>query len=367
MAYYIIATFMSVLISTFLRPMKKHKTVRREGSRLLIDKNSFNYYVIIFLSLVPLILISTLRYYVGTDYRTYMVYQIPAIISNRTDVSFEYLFQILVKFSVNTLKSPHWVFVIMSVLFILFVFGYIIHFSEDISFSIFLFVGTIFYNYSFNIIRQALATAIFLYALKFVLKRNMKKYLLYIAVASLIHTSAIIYFPFYFILPIPINKKFVPAAILILFIMQSHLRNGLAYICGQLGIYNSYFSSMFYTGNVTYYIVIVLNIFLLLVATYLVHEHSDEKPIIGNIYYNLLLITTIITVLSSIFPNNIRVIFMFFPILIVYLPYMIKRLKIIIPINLVKFICASFFIFFYLYFILHWNWGETLPYQTIFS
>lgn len=71
--------------------------------------------------------------------------------------------------------------------------------------ALFIILGPIFQTWS-NIMRQAVAECIFLFTVQYIVDRKMWKYIFWILIATLIHKSAIILIPFYFIL----NKPMVP-------------------------------------------------------------------------------------------------------------------------------------------------------------
>lgn len=70
--------------------------------------------------------------------------------------------------------------------------------------SIFVLITFGIYTYVFNGTRQAIAAAIYLYALYYLVKGNFKKYLLWILLAFLFHKSVVLMIPLYFLF----RKKF---------------------------------------------------------------------------------------------------------------------------------------------------------------
>ncbi len=81
-------------------------------------------------------------------------------------------------------------------------------------FALFLVLGPMFLEMA-NIMRQMVAFSIFIYAIKFIEKRNILKYCLCIAICVLFHKSAIILLPFFFLLMNPLVPKKCWVAVLI--------------------------------------------------------------------------------------------------------------------------------------------------------
>jgi EpsG family len=71
--------------------------------------------------------------------------------------------------------------------------------SVDVFFSLFVYTTTVFLIYDLNGIRQGMALSLTLYAVIFVYQRRLVWFLLTIAIASLFHTSAVIFLPFYWL------------------------------------------------------------------------------------------------------------------------------------------------------------------------
>ncbi len=84
---------------------------------------------------------------------------------------------------------------VISIFIVLFAYSH----KKEISFSMCMlaYMG-IFYGLAFNIVRQCIAMAIALYAFRYVEKKDFKKFMLYIILATLSHITALICIPLYF-------------------------------------------------------------------------------------------------------------------------------------------------------------------------
>lgn len=80
-------------------------------------------------------------------------------------------------------------------------------YSPLLNISVFVFLCTTF-NQSLFVLRQHTAMAICLLSIPFIFERNLKKFLIVISIASLIHQTAVIFIPIYFVYVIKFTKKF---------------------------------------------------------------------------------------------------------------------------------------------------------------
>lgn len=157
--------------------------------------------LLLFAVFMPLIVISTLRYEVGTDYNTYLKYYRMI----RDNFSIKY---ILGFFS----KEPLYVIVsylgylldassfavganlLFTCIYLFFVFKGISYFKDRISITtaFFIFLTSYFLVY-FNIMRQMIACAILLYSFKYIFEKKPIKYVFWVIIAGMFHKTAYIF------------------------------------------------------------------------------------------------------------------------------------------------------------------------------
>ena len=94
---------------------------------------------------------------------------------------------------------------ILGIILLLPVFLTIYKYSYNIYFSLFLFVTIGEYFPSYNISRQIIACSICFFAYRYIDQGNLLKYILFVLIASMIHKSAFIMLPFYFLLRLNLN------------------------------------------------------------------------------------------------------------------------------------------------------------------
>lgn len=154
-----------------------------------------------YLPILPIVLVSAFRYGIGRDYLLVyepLFYRI-ADGATLAEVQAEpgyYLINWLVSSQGGTFVA---VAAIMSVLFGYFMCRFILDRSAMPALSFFLLAVTGVFPISLNLMRQMVAVAIVMYALKFIARKNLVSYCVWLGLAASIHFSAIIFLPLYWV------------------------------------------------------------------------------------------------------------------------------------------------------------------------
>lgn len=98
---------------------------------------------------------------------------------------------------------------------------YLIKMSPSLALSLMLYLGFWFLVYDMNGIRQGVALGCIGVAYYYVLKMNLAKFLLLTSVAAFFHSSAIIFFPFYFLIRFSISHWWLIVIVATSFILAS--------------------------------------------------------------------------------------------------------------------------------------------------
>lgn len=107
------------------------------------------------------------------------------------------------------------VILIMAIFSIYFKIDFFYRFSPNYGLSIFVYFCSILFLFDFIAIRQAVTLSIFMVSLPYIYERRFWPYCILLLLASLIHITAILLIPFYFILNRKFNKKTLYAIIII--------------------------------------------------------------------------------------------------------------------------------------------------------
>lgn len=138
------------------------------------------------------------RYGIGTDYFNYVDIfdNIKYGMQVRTEPGYNLINWIVAKMGGN----EHVLFFVVSFMTVLFVYLFLDEYKDKISVGLGMFVYMcVFYNQSYNVVRQYLAMSICLYALVFLDRKQSFKYHSLVLLAISFHTSAIIMLPMYFL------------------------------------------------------------------------------------------------------------------------------------------------------------------------
>lgn len=354
MIVYLVMLAVSVFFAVYAQNTKRYPML--DGS----------YRVLRACSALPFIAVSVCRFEVGIDwnyvYSPYYYY-INHGIAQFKEVGFNYINKFLYLFTEDSWILFAFVGLITNVLFMAAIYQQ----SEDIPFSILLYFLMSYYFASLNQIRQMLAMAVFVYALKYVYARKWKAYMGMILLAISIHFSSIIYLPVYFLYG---KEKTSGQMLAVLAGCIAGLPVIKVILVGAVSFtsYGWYLSSAFAQNNF-YLLGFLVSFFYLLL--HILHLKQNEltktKDAVFSFMSDLTLFSTIVLLLSAVIPQISRVADGLSVIQIFSVPRMISREK---NRNMRGLYILSFLIvctgkFLYDTFINQWH--GVLPYQTIFQ
>lgn len=177
------------------------------GTRTTAYRKRKRHWVLILLSALPLILLIGLRHYsIGIDSPAYYRWFYRIRNGIEPDV-FEWLYvwlnKVIGKFDVEYTA----LFLACAAIFCLPIFCRIFDDSPDIIMSIFLFWAARYYFVYFNLVRQMLSAAILLYSIRFIERKDLKRFILCVVIAAGFHSSAYAFAILYFISEVKIEPK----------------------------------------------------------------------------------------------------------------------------------------------------------------
>ena len=198
MIIYCITFIMSLLIYITVsngKKFQKNLAVNKKNKHYVINRVS----IAVFLSALPPMFISAVRYYVGTDYFvTYYTGFYRILDGSRID-GFEFGYYWLNKIIQVFTDNVFVLFIITSIMLVSIVYKGIEQLSVDIPFSIMMFMFSRYYFIGMNGIRQFMAIAMLTYSIKYVSERDAKKFTLCMVFAISFHYTSILFIPVYFI------------------------------------------------------------------------------------------------------------------------------------------------------------------------
>lgn len=139
---------------------------------------------------------------------------------------------------------------------------------------IFLSIPLFFFNFT-SLMRQAVAIGIIFYSYRYIKKRDIKKYLITIILASLFHSTALFIIPQYYLYNLELSKKK-----LILMFMSSFFAKPFLMIILKLGIFSKYrgyvTNSVGEGGKIIYFLIIGIGLLVLLFYKQLIRRKSNR-------------------------------------------------------------------------------------------
>lgn len=360
MATYVCATIISIIFAFISIKLKKINT-----NLLALNKRTYGYILeklSAICSFLPLFLVSAIRYNVGTDY---LYRYVPGfiIIASGGKETFEVGFILINKFALLFSKDYVVLFVITSFIFCFFVYKAIYQQSEDICFSILLLLITTSFFVSMNIVRQSMSISIFLYATKYIKENNLKKYLIFILIAATFHSSALIYIPIFFVCKRSINLKKQIFVLCVVIIAKPILGYFFNYII-SLSKYSHYIGSIYDTGIFSFWTFIINASILIFCYIFYKRGKDDENY---KIFVNIQFILVLLLLCSDVIPHISRIIINFTFSQIIFLPKIIKYIKISFIRKSAKIVIIICYVIYMINTIVIKGYHEVLPYQTIFS
>lgn len=357
---YICVTLFSVAF-VYVTSAVQQRTDIRSLSSIMIGNASF---VIAFLIIcIP----GMIRYNVGIDYTTYSLEQIPGVLANEP-VKVEFLFKWLIKLGywISGGTSYQYIFAMTNFIIDIFIFKYIRDQSKDMPLSVLIFMFGGFFAFSLSGMRQSIGVAMMLYGIKYIYKRKIIPFVVLLIVASLFHTSAMIFLLFYFSKDIKINPMIVTAVMTGVFIFSRQIRQLIILVSTRIGLYSNYFGGTFDNGKYgRLFIVMVIIVMVFVCASYFIlgKKKFYRLRVELNIHYMACMVIAMISQL----PTPSRLYFLFVPVYITLIPNMIKQYNLIKTRSWLMFLTTLYFFVFGYWNIFVQDAYNILPYHSVFN
>ena len=249
--------------------------------------------IFLYLSFLELFLFLALRGLdVGADLRAYFnlydncnLYSLTDVFKFRYEKGYIFYTYVIANF----INNKQWFLVITAFISLIGPLFAIKRYSKNYYLSVFVYITFQFYVYNFYILRQVMALSIVLLSIKFIEERKFIKFLLLVILATLFHTSAILFIAVYFISKIKINNKILVllygAVIGIVLFGDSIIKYILGFIQNYAETGNN--------GGIPYFIVLFI---VFLIATLVKNKFFTDKNDI--MWYNILVIAILIQTLT---------------------------------------------------------------------
>ncbi|MGL5798192.1 MAG: EpsG family protein [Cetobacterium sp.] len=159
----------------------------------------------------------------GYDYHVYKYFYSLQYFQN--PYGYEHFFVLLRDFFKFIGLSYNFFLLLLSFIFNFVIYKLLTKYSKNPTLSFLIYLSTFYYWHNFTIIRNFIAILLFWLSLKYILERKLIVFIIITTIACFFHKTAIILYPFYFLL----NHKFTKKSLGLLF--------GLAFILNPLSFY----------------------------------------------------------------------------------------------------------------------------------
>lgn len=309
------------------------------------------------------------RYGIGTDYFSYQ--EIFEKVKYGYDIRQEIGYKVINYLIYWIGGDIQLVFFVISFFTILFIYLSLYDHKDKISvgFGMFVFM-LLYYQYSYNGIRHALAMAISLYSIKYIYKRNLIKFLFFTILSISFHMTAILIFPLYFLYDI-IGKKrsliFSVIFFMIFFIMVLNYEKILLPIIGNISSLEYYEVYLNTKEQYSFGIgILVLNLpYILPGMIFLKDLNVYENNFL--LYYSFLILGVLLKFsgyFGSQYVNRIAMNFLIVTVILV--PYYIRISK-YKQTKILSYLIILFIIANWIYNYIYLGSSETVPYKWIYS
>ena len=334
---------------------------QREGGALARN-DQMVYILLALLSLLPYCLAMGLRYGIGTDY--FYTYVPTFYLASQGTFTLEWGFRAVMYFVLLFTEDPAWLFLACAFL-IVGLMGTAVWKNSAIPWvSILLFAADRHFFISMNVMRQYMALAVALCAIRYVREKCLWKYAIVILIASLFHRSVLMFLPLGLLMYIPITPFVGCGAIAVLYVLRDQLSR-LAYWVISFTPYAHYYQS----GGWVYYWLYEAKFNYLLILTIMTslfyYRNKDDASY--RFLYGLQLIALFISFNRHIMIQADRISWSLEIFNLFLIPKVISSSDSKLIRWIVGIICVGTCVIFCVYEIFHYRYHEVYPYQSIFS
>lgn len=329
-------------------------------------------WILTIIAALPLFLVASLRYGIGTDYYEYVALLQSfryGTIKHTFSVNIEPLFYIMNRLIIRLFGTDYQCFFVVTAGVTLFAIFYVIYRdSENPVESVFLYITMTFFLSSLNTTREHMACGILLLALKYLYDDKPIKFSIVVIIAGLFHYSAFAFLIVYILKKIRITPRKAIVLTTILFV----LKRIVATIVLMFLRYTRY--ARYLGDNVNFttagILGLIIQLAILLFASYyyrLCIGNSDDRDAkIFEVLYGCQMMAVWCTILSGVVPLISRMKWLFAYPSILLIPFILKKIPNWKEQALIKLaIICAFLIYYYIVVYVVGSYG-VLPYKAIF-
>lgn len=326
----ILVYFITFLLSVLL--VKNYDKACNKIVEIKSFKYKIQYIMLFLLAITPSVFIAARRSNVGTDYFVYeMIYNTYSSVDFIffKKLAIEYGYYLINYFSASIFNDFHGVLFISATLTVGIAFAAIIKNRKFISIT---FAMLIFYLLLYppmlNGIRQLIAVSIIMYGYSYIVERKLLKFILVVVVASLFHSTALLFLPFYLLVTKFNSKTYILRRVIyfILLIAGVIFMSVLLEAVSELSIFSKYFN-VYVAGsdaNLLNQIMLRLPIFIPLALFSSVLSKKNKEL---EFYYLLYFMEIIFIIIGTYYVWAVRLTYYIIPSQIILVPAIVRNIK----------------------------------------
>lgn len=359
MSFYLSITMGGTIAAMAAQLWRKYR--QREGAALAQNDQAL-YVLLVLLSLLPYCLTMGLRYGIGTDY--FYTYVPSFKLAASGTFTLEWGFRAVMYGVLLFTENPVGLFMVCAILIVGLTGTAVWKYSAVPWVSILLFAADRHFFISMNVMRQYMALAVVLCAIRFVQEKCLWKYAIVVLVASLFHRSVLMFLPLGLLMYIPVTPVIGFGAIAVLYLLHDHVAR-LAYWVISFTPYAHYYNA----GNWVYYWLYSekFNYLLILAVMASLFYYRNKHDVSYRFLYGLQLVALFISFNRDIMIQADRISWSleFFNLLLIPKIIVSSDSKLIRWI--VGIICVGACTAFMVYEVFHCRYYEVYPYQSVFD
>lgn len=294
-----------------------------------VNVRSFRTYV----PLLPYLLVAMLRDGVGKDtvgeWSTYprahaLIADGSSFVELNRQLRIEPGYYVLDQVVVGVGGGPELVYALASAIFLGFTYRFIIEQSPKIPLSLILLFLSDIFMFSLSGIRQAVATAIAFYALKYVTRRQVLPFLAYMALAASFHVSVLIFLPLYLLGSRRIRIRWVAALAVISLVLNAVpaiARSAVGLVYGD-----AYFGSKWDYANFNLVPAVATAIIAITALAY--RRRASEQHPSADLYLVIMVTNAFLMSISATLITPIRFYFLLIPVTFVLIPIILQAARV---------------------------------------
>lgn len=193
------------LIAEKRKQLSEKKLCAFDSHKVVLNIKGLLWMIIIF---IPLWLVMGLRYGIGTDFRNYEAIFNTTNQYGRNIYHVESGYFLLNKVVAFFSDESQAIFIVVAFLMLLFFIRGFAYNNHNLAIQFAVFMGTGYYFYAMNIMRQYLAISVMCFAYRYLERKEYIKWTVFLIIAFLFHQSALIWIPIYLFIRFTDTKLF---------------------------------------------------------------------------------------------------------------------------------------------------------------